>query len=569
MNETSGLVSGIAEDSRTDRRLMAGLAALVAAEVAFILWIPTFVTVDAATHVGSAALIRDVLTGAGGLHLTYVQPATFPAPNLLPELALGTSMLILDPGTAEKLLQVAYVVALPLALLYAVRGVDSRRDWIALLALPMTFTFAFAYGFYDFSFGVVVFLIAAGHAWRHRLEPRWRDGATLGLCGLLLYLTHIVAFAELVVFLMVIVGWRLLMVGRADGVSVAGRAARSAVPLLVGMAPSIGLAGVFFAGTGTDIPAHFHPFLLQAAGVLSLSLGLATFSPWELVISTVLALTLLLACIGAVRVRRSWKPAESDALLAFAVLAGLLALVAPSDVSSGGSFIPERLTLFPVFGLALWLASARLPAWVGHLASAAWIAVAIAFFAVRLPTYLDFSGVEQDYMSVAACMADGATMIQVNLARYPSGSLARTDPFTEETGRIAALTHGHDLGNFEGSFPFSLFRNRTDNDPFRYLLTTADGFESVPPGVDLQAYATRPGGEVDYVIVFGTSEATASTLASTAWSTLSAQLAGDYQLVARSSGGLATVYERTGSPVAAAGAALRAATSAPACHPDP
>jgi hypothetical protein len=160
-------------------------------------------------------------------------------------------------------------------------------------------------------------------------------------------------------------------------------------------------------------------------------------------------------------------------------------------------------------------------------------------------------------------------MIQINLARYPSGSLARTDPFTEETGRIAALTHGHDLGNFEGSFPFSLFRNRADNDPFRYLLTTADGFESVPPSVDLQAYTTRPGGEVDYVIVFGTSAAAASTLASTAWSTLSAQLADGYRLVAGSSGGLATVYERTGSPAAAAGAALRAATSAPACHPNP
>ncbi len=59
--------------------------------------------------------------------------AVFPAPNLLPEIALGIVMLVFDPATAEKLLQIAYVVALPLALLYAVRGVrpgaSGSRSW--------------------------------------------------------------------------------------------------------------------------------------------------------------------------------------------------------------------------------------------------------------------------------------------------------------------------------------------------------------------------------------------------------------------------------------------------------
>jgi hypothetical protein len=58
----------------------------VAAEVAFIVWIPTFVTVDAAMHVGGAALLRDVLLGAGSLHFEHVQFAVFPPPNLLPRL---------------------------------------------------------------------------------------------------------------------------------------------------------------------------------------------------------------------------------------------------------------------------------------------------------------------------------------------------------------------------------------------------------------------------------------------------------------------------------------------------
>ncbi len=159
-------------------------------------------------------------------------------------------------------------------------------------------------------------------------------------------------------------------------------------------------------------------------------------------------------------------------------------------------------------------------------------------------------------------------MVQVNLAPYPSGSLARTHPFIHETGRIAA-TQGHDLGSFEGWTPFYLFHNRADNDPSRFLLTNASGLDSIPPGIDLRAYALRPYGQVDYVIVFGRPEATAATLASAAWSTLSGELASDYRLAAVSTGGLVRVYEQTGTGVAAAGAARRAATTAAMCHPLP
>ncbi len=49
------------------------------------------------------------------------------------------------------------------------------------------------------------------------------------------------------------------------------------------MAPSLALTVVFFVGTSTAIPAQFRPLLVQIAGVLSLSLGLATFDRLELV----------------------------------------------------------------------------------------------------------------------------------------------------------------------------------------------------------------------------------------------------------------------------------------------
>ncbi len=333
--------------------------------------------------------------------------------------------------------------------------------------------------------------------------------------------------------------------------------------------PSLALGFAFFVGTGTATPAVFRPLLLQVAGVLSLSLGLATFDRLELGISALLALSLLALCIAAVRARVSWEPREEDALLAFAVLAALLAMVAPFSVSSGGSSIPDRLSLFPVYGVALWLGGTPIRRRQAKLASAAWILVALAFFAVRLPTTLDLSNAAQEYVSVSPCIAEEATMIQVNLSRYPSGSLARAEDFTHEASRIAAVTRGHDLGSFEGLFPFFLFHNRVENDPFRYIVTSAYGFEEVPPGVDLRAYALRPHGEVDYVIVFGQPQATAATLASPAWSTLSGELVADFRLVAVSSRGLARVYEATGTQAAAAGTTRRAATSDAVCHPPP
>ena len=540
---------------------------LVVAEIALLIWIPQFVTVDAATHLGGAALIRDVIRGDGALHLAYVQLASFPAPNLLPELALALVMLVIDPLTAEKVLQVFYVVALPLALLYAVRGVRPASSWLVVLALPMTFTFAFLYGFYDFSFGVVLFLVGAGFYWRRMTEPNtsWRAGAFFGMLAALVYFTHLVDYVELVLFVSAIGLWRLGERYRDGGFAAVWAELRRRLPLLAGLAPTLTFAVVFLIETSSGLPTHWYPILLQFVGVLSLALGLAAMSRWEVLLSGLLAVSLLALAVLALLPRLTRMPAARwprisvrphDALLAYAVLSAAVAMIAPGEVKSGGSFIPERLTLFPVYGLGLWLAAAGLGSRAVRAAVLVWAAIAIGFHAVRMPTFLDLSRKAEEYVSVAQCLATGATMVQVNLSLPASGSLARTDPFTEETGRLSALTRGHDLGNFEGSFPFFLFKNRPENDPFVYLATSPTGFEYLPPSIDLDAYARRPGGLVDQVIVFGRPDADAATLASAEWELVSRQLTAGYRLAAVSSGGLVEVYVRVGS--AAAGGVVAA-----------
>jgi hypothetical protein len=181
-----------------------------------------------------------------------------------------------------------------------------------------------------------------------------------------------------------------------------------------------------------------------------------------------------------------------------------------------------------------------------------------------VPTYLDLSRTAEEYTSIEPCIAHDSTLVQVNAARVGSGSLGRTDPFTEETGRLAALTEGHDLGNFEGSFPFFLFRNRADNDPFTYLATSPVGFEEVPPAVDFDTFATRPHGTIDYVVVFGRADAVAATLASPSWTRLAAELATGYRLAARTPDDMVELYQAVGLREAGPPVAI-AASSAPPC----
>ena len=47
-----------------------------------------------------------------------------------------------------------YVVLLPLALRYALRGVDPRAGWLAVVAVPFTPHYLFTYGFYNLCLGV-------------------------------------------------------------------------------------------------------------------------------------------------------------------------------------------------------------------------------------------------------------------------------------------------------------------------------------------------------------------------------------------------------------------------------
>ena len=89
---------------------------------------------------------------------------------------------MLGADAAEKALVAAYVVLLPLALRYALRGVDPRADWLAVVAVPFTPHYLFTYGFYNLCLGLGLGLLVVGLALRQR--DGWTPRTTALLAGL-------------------------------------------------------------------------------------------------------------------------------------------------------------------------------------------------------------------------------------------------------------------------------------------------------------------------------------------------------------------------------------------------
>jgi hypothetical protein len=524
--------------------------------VVFALW--RFVTVDGAIHVGGAALIRDLLTGAGGVHLHYVEVVLFPAPNLTPEIGLALLMLVLDPITAEKVLIAGYVVALPLALLYAIRPFGPSQRWLALAALPLTFTFTLHYGFYNFSYAVAVFLVVIGAFIRFRRQPSGRGALGLMALLLLLYSCHLVPYVEAMVFIAAIGALDLVRAVRARPRAL-GPVLRLAWLTALAAAPSAVLTLIFLLATRSAEAGQYRSMVEPILGLLTFTWPLLTYDLREAVFTAALAAAVGLLALWQLRgrLRREAGANEGDAIVAFVILATLAFVVAPESVGSGGGLVLQRLALFPIYGAILWLATRPLPRLAPRALASVSLVAAVGLLALRLPAYAALSDRSADYFAVAPCIAHGRTLIQANLFQFVPSPLHHLDPMIEETGVLSAATRGHDLGSVEGAVPFYPIRNLASNDPYRHLPTTRELYWVIPSAIDPLGYEERTDGEVDYILLNGRSEASAAVLASDAWTFLRRALDTGYRRVAVSPGGHLEVFERALPDVEAAGAAAR------------
>ena len=503
-------------------------------------------------HVEGAVTLREALGGLSPPAATYLTWFPVPVPNLLPELALALLTSFLSAYTAEKVLIVGYVITFPLAFLYALRGVRRDADWLALFAVAMTFSLPANYGFYNFIYSMVLFLVVAGYSLRMRAKVSPRRWGVLGALLVATFLTHAVGFLAAVLFVGVTLVWPRI-----------GPSVRTRVNVTLLVLPVALLVLASIAGLAGLVPIRkVEPRWSWFGETIAMSHGLVSFSRLEIVAGLVLALTLMVPLASSLR-RRPWtrfKRAD-DALLVVTLVCVLGVVVAPTRLHFGGTVIGERLALFAALSFVLWVASNDLSGIALRRAGVLFTAVAVGLVVIRAPAYVEIRKAVDDFSTAGKCIATNSTLLQATLHLPNQDHPAwRLQPLADETSRVAAATHGIDLGNTEWSVPYYLLRFQPNNDPYRWIPSPPGAIEQIPPDFDLPGYEQRTGGQVDYVLVTGRSRAPAKILESADWRSLHSQLETMYREVYTSPGGWVDVWERRDPRLERAGQEARVGT---------
>jgi hypothetical protein len=531
----------------------------VGLEVLVVAVVPIFVTTDGAAHVGGAAALAQLLTRANNPVGRYLDVSWLPATNLVPELPMAVLAGLFGAQAAEKVVLAAFIVLLPVALYYALTSVRRDAGWLAVLALPLTFSLLLQLGFYSFCYAIVAFLLVAGYHRRHRGRLGARETTVLSIGLTVTYAAHAFVFALALLLIAVLESWGWLVEKSVPVSALARRAAR----LLLAAAPPLILGGLDIVGHGGS-PHAAGPGLLTVqvealVETVTLVLPIVSFDQREAAFAILLAVVLALLAWTVIRARRGrFSRTQDDGYLVFVgiVLVGVTFISDSATLWAGGpgAFVTSRLSLAAALGFILWLAGHPFGPWARLTTTVVALVALSGLLAVRMPWYLRLSDDATAFASLAACVAPGSTVAQVNLSRVVLPS-QRTDQIGNEAGRIAALTGGLDLGDAELGDQVHPLRYHASLDPYRYLRRPGGLPATVDPVIDPLAYEAATGGRLDYVLVFGRQHASPTVLASREWLRLAVELAEQYRLVATGDGGLIEVYELRASPDAVAGAA--------------
>ena len=264
--------------------------------------------------------------------------------------------------------------------------------------------------------------------------------------------------------------------------------------------------------------------------------GIVTYDRLENLFCLALAAALAFLVLAAAARVRPWSVRSPDTIAAgvFTIIAVLLTAVAPDAVGSGGAFISQRLALFPLFGVLIWLAGQDLRR--SYVIAAAMVAI-VAATGVAIVRYDELNQAERigrDLTAIGWCAEDGRTIVQGNLARVPFGSLGRIDLFTNDASRLAAASDGLDLMAVDLRVPQWLQRFRPETSVAEHLTPpTAHGID-FPPPLDFAAYERSTGLQIDHVLLFGRPAMAQTTRASSSWQRFDRSLREHYRLEGRS-----------------------------------
>jgi hypothetical protein len=482
-------------------------------------WVfPYFPTQDGPSHVGNAAVLRRLLGldgAAPGVTGEYYALNRALAPGWLAHALLAGLMSLVAPATAEKVLVSTYVLLLPFTAQWALGAIRRGAGALAVLILPFVFNYLLHMGFYAFALSLPLAWLAVGVLNRHRQSFGVRPAAVMAAIGLSLYAAHPLTLLSICALIGIAGGWETMLAavrrrGAAAGEPWHSGWGRVAGPLLA-LSPAVALAADF-ARRQSGARAAPPPFgvLLERLVGLEILVSFDARERWPA--AALAAVTAALVVHSLLRRARRRSPDQWDGLL-LAAGAFVIAYFLSPAAMAGGGWINERLALFAFFAMLLWLGAQEHAPRVVAASRYAGAAAAVGLLALHARSYADLNAYVQEYLSALEVVEPNSTVLPLcfsyGLGADGSVLSEKVAPFLHVTGHIAARKPVVDLNNYEASknyFPV-VFRRRVN--PFtqigigRYECTPA----LQPPRVEFLTYPERTGGRVDFVIVWGASDA--------------------------------------------------------------
>ncbi|HEV8629803.1 MAG TPA: hypothetical protein VGV61_05750, partial [Thermoanaerobaculia bacterium] len=526
------------------------LAAVVVVQLLPLLLLPYLPTQDGPSHqaLDFALRVWERPEGAPLRHYLVRNPEALP--NWFVFFLQAKVLAFLPQLVAEKVLVAGYVVLLPLALRYALRGVDRDAGFLAALGPVLTYNYLLAMGFLNFCWSLAAFLFALGFYLRRRVRFGVGDAVLLALQALWVYSCHAVTLVMLLLAVATLGGCWALGDARAEGGGwrplLLALRRRLLLPALA-FAPALLLLAAF-VGRRLDRPTSHLTFAVKTRQLLALY-SLVSLDRRTLVFAAGLSLLLAILVVVLLRQRRGGGLATWDALLPVGALFTIVYYLAPSELAGGG-FVNHRLALFPPLALLLWLAAGHWGSRARQALPLAGAALALGLLAMLWLRWREIDRYLAEYIDAAERVEDGRTVLPLGFAPggvTPDGRVLafRVWPFVHAVGYVAGRRPIVDLGLYEASEDYFPLRFRPELDPYRYLATRKGGLEDVPPQVDIPAYERR-GGRVDYVLLW---QPKAAPPLDPATRSLYGQLQAGFERVFVSAGGRAELWRHRVSPL--------------------
>jgi hypothetical protein len=479
-----------------------------------------FPSQDGPTHIENADIISEYFHPDRALLREYYSFNKNLEPTWLGHLVLAGLMAIVPVLLVEKVFLSGYILLFPLSIRYALNAIRPGSGFLTLLMFPFIYHYPLHMGFYSFSYSLPVFFFSIGYWMKHREQFTSRKTGGLAFLSLMLYFSHIVSLVMAYVGMALLSLWLILFektqekVARRFDFQILWEAfKRRFLPLLLAFLPTMILFLFFLFKQGlkspeTGIRRSFYWLLKDLTHIESLVSFQREESFFSIGLGILFAAVFVYLVMSRIRQRRSdrW-----DGLLAVVLGYLLIYLFAPNAMSEG-SFITDRLNLYPFFALVLWFGSqSYLRSVKGGIMLVA-IVITVASLGLHALKYSELDDYLAEYLSGMHLIHANSTLLPLafdSRGHAPDGRILslKVRPFLHASGHIAAQRHVVDFTNYEaGAYNYFPTIFRPNLNPYAHIGIKNRSIVWEPPQVDFLTYAGRTGGQVDYVLVWGMQE---------------------------------------------------------------